>query len=333
MFRKLLNRIHPLLLPMTLLILTGCAPLIQPMTSSGTAPTPVISIEKGGVENPNVFVDPADFEIALLKALNAHDTEKLQMWMTEPFLTGMWRSDLTGTSPVDSIESLYADQISKENHLAPIKDADIKALMGGKDPISIPSSEAGVTDAFLVNGWGKDGRDEAILFVTRKADNSLKWLGWMVIKGGFSGARLGGIQSYKDDTHGYSLYLPKGYGVTPQTDSQVAIFPQGERNPGGAWISVEPANGNTAEQVVEGVKTDLGSGFNVSIGTVLDIESTQALVVNGIPGQDPNLQLFMVHGGMLYHITFTPDDPQAVDAYRQMEDLYAMIVNTFHFTK
>jgi len=34
---------------------------------------------------------------------------------------------------------------------------------------------------------------------------------------------------------------------------------------------------------------------------------------------------------MLYHITFTPDDPELGKAYRQMEDLYAMIVNTFHF--
>lgn len=333
MFRRKPFCFHPLLLPIIMLILSGCAPLIQPVTISGTAPTPIISIEKGGVENPNVFVDPMAFQTVLLQALEAHDTETLQMWMTEPFLTGTWRSGQSYTKPMDAIESLYADQISTENHLSPVRDADIKALMGGKDPFSIPSSEAGVTDAFLVSGWGKDGRDEAILFVARQVDNSLKWLGWMVIKGGFSGTRLGGIQPYKDETHGYSLYLPKVYGVTPQTDSQVAIFPQGEGNPGGAWISVEPANGGTAEQIVEAVKNDLGPGFNVSIGTVLDIEGAQALIVNGLPGQDPNRQLFMVHGDRLYHIIFTPDDPIAADAYRQMEDLYAMIVNTFHFTK
>jgi hypothetical protein len=43
----------------------------------------------------------------------------------------------------------------------------------------------------------------------------------------------------------------------------------------------------------------------------------------------------MVHNDTVYHMTFMPDDPQAGEgyqrAYQQMEDLYAMIVNTFDF--
>lgn len=86
---------------------------------------------------------------------------------------------------------------------------------------------------------GVDGFDEAILFVARQADNNVKWHGWMVVPGGFSGRRLGGLQPYTNQALGYSLYLPKDYGVTVQSDSQVAIFPQVEAgHPGGAWISV-----------------------------------------------------------------------------------------------
>jgi hypothetical protein len=211
---------------------------------------------------------------------------------------------------------------------------DLKALMGGQDPLSILGAEAGVTEAVLVSGWGKEGRDEAILFMAGQADGSLKLRGWMVIEGGFSGARLGGIQPYVDEAQGYSVYLPKDYGVTPQGEGQVAIFPAGAAgDPGGAWIVVEAANGRSAEQAVEAVKDELGPGFNVSIGRVLDIEGAQALVVKGLPGQDPNRQVFMAHGERLYHITFSPDDPQMGPAYRQMEDVYAMIVNTFHFTE
>jgi hypothetical protein len=33
----------------------------------------------------------------------------------------------------------------------------------------------------------------------------------------------------------------------------------------------------------------------------------------------------------MYHIHFAPDDPQSGASYRQMQDLYAMITNTFHF--
>jgi hypothetical protein len=329
------NRTLPLLLLTAVLILSGCAPLIQPVITSGTAPTPIVVVEKGGVENPDVFIDPAVFQTALLQALDARDIEKLQMWMSEPFLTGAWRADLSDTFPADALKSLFADQLGPENRLVPVKDVDLKALMGGRDPLSIPRSDANITGAFLVSGWGKDGNDEAILFIARQADNSLKWHGWMVIKSGFSGARLGGIKSYKNDADGFSLYLPKDYQVTEPAANYVAIVaPQGNGgHPGGAYLFVEPANGQTAEQAVEAVKTELGPGFNVSVGTVMDIEGTQALIVIGLPGQDPNRQLFMVHDDVLYHIIFAPDDPQAGEAYHQMEDVYAMIVNTFHFTK
>ncbi len=57
-----------------------------------------------------------------------------------------------------------------------------------------------------------------------------------------------------------------------------------------------------------------------------------AIVLSGLPGQDVNRQLFVVYNDLLYHITFVPDTPQVGTPYWQMEDLYAMIVNTFHFT-
>jgi hypothetical protein len=178
------------------------------------------------------------------------------------------------------------------------------------------------------------------LFVTRQADNSLKWHGWMQIQGGFSGARLGGIQPYKNDARGFSLYLPKDYQVNEPTADEVAIVaPQlnGGGHPGIAIITFEPANGRTSEQAaiqaIEAAKAELGAGSTVSIGTVMSIEGEQAFVVIHLPGQDINRQLFMVHDDLLYRIMFAPDDPRGADAYRQMEDVYTMIVNTFHFTK
>ena len=43
--------------------------------------------------------------------------------------------------------------------------------------------------------------------------------------------------------------------------------------------------------------------------------------------------MFVVHNGFLYKTMFAPDDPQTVVPYQQMEDVYAMVVNTFYFTK
>ena len=340
MSRKQSFRILPPLLLIAVLALSGCTPLIPPVTAGGVAPTPVESVEKGGVENPSLFIDPAVFQTALLHAIAAREPDKLQRWMTETFLTGTWRADRSDTSSADALKSLYADQLGAEISLEPVKDADLKALMGGTDPLSIPSGEAGVTDAFLVSGWGKDGRDEAILFVARQADNSLKWHGWMTVQGGFSGVRLGGIQPYQNDALGFSLYLPKDYELPDPNASTVFFLGPGvghpDENRAAAFISVEPANGRTAEQVAtqlaEKTKAEMGDGYTGAVITIMDIDGEPAYSVSGLPGQDINRQLFMVHNDLLYTLMFVPDSSQAA-AYSQMEDVYAMIVNTFHFTQ
>ena len=213
MYRKPIFRFLPLLFLISMLALTGCGLVTQPVTRSGTAPTPVVSYGKGGVDNPDVFVDPEAFRAALLQALYARDTARLQMWMTEPFLTGTWRADLSDTPPADALKAILDEELTAGSTLTLVKSADLKALMGGTDPLTIPRADAEVVEAFLVSGWGKDGRDEAILFVARQANNSLMWHGWMQVKGGFSGARLGGSLPYQNDAHGYSLYLPKNFQV------------------------------------------------------------------------------------------------------------------------
>lgn len=320
------------------LVLPGCAPLIKPTTVGGSASTPIVSTEQPEVKNPDFFVDAAAFETALVQALTVGDTEKLQIWMAEPFLTGAWRENLSYTSKGDAIKSLLTDQMGAEKKLEPVKDVDLKALMGGKDPLTLLPAEAGGADAFLISGWGKDGLDEAIVLITRQSDQSLKWNGLIQVRGGFSGTRLGGITPYKNDAFGFSLYIPKDYQVNQQNAEEIAIIaPQVYGEPGIAFIFVEPANGRSAEQVaqaaLEDAKTVLGEGSTISIDQTLDIEGEQAFVLNHLPGQDINRQLFMVHNDLLYHLMFTPFDPQAGTAYQQAADAYAMVVNTFHFTK
>jgi hypothetical protein len=339
-------RILPLLSLIAGLAFSGCAPLTQIVRSSGIAPTMVVSVEKAGPDNPDVYVEPAAFEAALLKALATQDTEKLRMWMTDPFLTGTWRGDLSDTSAAESIKTLYTEQLSGEkmrradSQLALVNNVDLKALLGGKDPLSIPRGEAGVTDAFLVSGWGLDGRDEAILFLARQVDNSLKWHGWMLVRGGFSGARLGGNLPYKNDALGFSLYLPKNYEFPEPNASEVVFMGPGSGHPTenrvGVFITAEPANGRTAEQIATQLaaqtKAEMGAGYSGGAVTAMSIDGEAAFSVSELPGQDINRQLFMVHDDRLYHMMFVPDSPRAA-AYQQMEDAYAMIVNTWHFTR
>ncbi len=64
----------------------------------------------------------------------------------------------------------------------------------------------------------------------------------------------------------------------------------------------------------------------------MDIEGESAYYLGELPGQDINRRVFMVHNDVLYTLMFLPDNSNA-PAYSQMEDLYAMVINTFHFTK
>jgi hypothetical protein len=171
------------------------------------------------------------------------------------------------------------------------------------------------------------------------ADN-LKWHGWMQIKGGFSGARIGGIQPYTDDALGFSVFLPKVFEVLKPNDGEAMILAPGEGHPSddraAAFIYVEPANGRTAEQVATAISEDnksvMGPGYTGGDITVLEIDGEPAYSVGGLTGQDINRRLYMVHDDQLYWMMFVPDTTLA-PAYQQMEDLYFMIVNTFQFIR
>jgi hypothetical protein len=41
--------------------------------------------------------------------------------------------------------------------------------------------------------------------------------------------------------------------------------------------------------------------------------------------------VFIVYEGLLYHLTFVPDDPQGGEAYQQMETLYDAVINSLRF--
>jgi hypothetical protein len=338
-YRQTIHILTPLLLIFAL-FLSGCDKAIQPVPTDENVPTPVTTDSADAVDNPAIFTDPEFFLPALLQGLTAHDTGKLQQWMTNPFLESMWRFNQSEISPDEAIYFLYADQLGTENKLELVKDADLKTLMGGIDPLSIPGSESGVMYAYLVSGWGKDGRDEAILFITKEPADSLKWHGWMQIKGGFSGAHIGGIQAYTDDALGFSVFLPKDYEVLHPSDSEVMFLAPGEGHPSddraSATIFVEPANGRTAEQVATAIAEDnksvMGPGYTGGEITVMEIDGEPAYSVGGLTGQDLNRRLYMVHNDQLYWMMFVPDTTLA-PAYQQMEDVYAIIVNTFHFTR
>ena len=101
--------------------------------------------------------------------------------------------------------------------------------------------------------------------------------------------------------------------------------------PGDAWVyvQVQDAAGKTAAQFVDEQVVALGEGFNISTSEVT-VDGEQAIVVDGLPGQDSNRQVFVVHNERLYDLVFMPWFPNAAEP-TPLEHLYATVMDTFHF--
>ncbi len=135
---------------------------------------------------------------------------------------------------------------------------------------------------------------------------------------------------------GYCLLYPSQYSTNVRRF--IAINPA--KGPGDvvgdawAFIETEDAAGRTAAQVADEKIAAAGQGFNITrLEIVLDGE--QAIVVDGLPGQDPMRNVFVVHQGRLYTLNFAPWKMSVITSgmgqRTPLEHLYAMIMQSFRF--
>ena len=140
-------------------------------------------------------------------------------------------------------------------------------------------------------------------------------------------------QAYTNQDFGFSLYYPEGYEVQSSVyHTIIFLAPQG--TPGHrerAFLTVELTFDQDAGWYASRMKEDnLNLGTDIS-SSVNDIGGQQAYILGRLPGQDLNRQVFIVVRGILYHLTFVPDDSQAGEAYQQMETLYTAIIDSLRF--
>jgi hypothetical protein len=134
-----------------------------------------------------------------------------------------------------------------------------------------------------------------------------------------------------NEADGYCFLYPAEY--ISNNPSLVVINPISAPGdvPGDAWLDVEvqDAAGKTAAQIVDEQIASLGEGFNIT-HVAVDLDGEQAIVVDGLPGQDSNRQVFIVHNGRLYDLIFMPWFPDAAEP-TPLEDLYKAVVESFQF--
>jgi hypothetical protein len=142
---------------------------------------------------------------------------------------------------------------------------------------------------------------------------------------------------FTNDQDGFCLLVPGEYAA--QTgDGQTTFYVDSLMNVNKPrlFINVEAADGRTLDDVTTAIREEFaatmpGSEVMWSFGYMLD--GVPANQFEQMPGQDLSRQLVMVHGGRFYTLTFVPDDPEAGDAYSEMQALYDLVIGSFSFLR
>lgn len=140
-------------------------------------------------------------------------------------------------------------------------------------------------------------------------------------------AQTGDAVAYRNDENRYCLLYPANFTVMPP---RFIVF-NPTNAPGDVLgdavvdITVEPANGRTVDQVVVDATAAVGEGFNIQMAEVV-VDGIRAFYVDGIPGQDPMRNVYVVSHDRLYRITFMPwgNNPE-------LEIAYDWVMKTIHF--
>ena len=138
-----------------------------------TAPTPTPA--------PN----PSAFAQSVVDTLNASNFTALPAMMDSSFTFAFWESQAIAYPSEQAIAAMQANYFSP----APMTSnaaKDLTSLLGGLNPYAILNLDPAKSQALFVSGWGIDGRAEAILYVTQRADGSLYWHSVLIAPQGFA---------------------------------------------------------------------------------------------------------------------------------------------------
>lgn len=130
---------------------------------------------------------------------------------------------------------------------------------------------------------------------------------------------------------GYCFAYPRGYGLVGGDETPEVVGPPSDTNPhpGLLWITMVDAGGKTAEAIAE-EEVEAVAGLEPPRYTVV-LGGEEALVLDGMPGQDPIRKVYLVRDGMLYTLSFSPYRSGNAEADAQMETLYAVVTSSWQW--
>lgn len=141
--------------------------------------------------------------------------------------------------------------------------------------------------------------------------------------------------SSDSDRLGLCFSYPQGYTQLPYNDSVQIAAPDlpGTDTKGRFWLELSDSYNRTAEEIADedmtyavaqqGVPLENLGRWNVTLG------GEQAVVLDGMPGQDLQRRVYIVHQQTLYVLAFVPTRSENKAAGDQMEALYTAVTNSW----
>lgn len=139
------------------------------------------------------------------------------------------------------------------------------------------------------------------------------------------------VETFSSDKLGLCFSYPTGYSQLPYNNTVEIVGPElpAPDLRGLFWLEISDAYNRTAEVIADQDITLAG----VIVGRwTVTVGGEQAVVLDGMPGQDLVRKVYIVRQGSLYILTFSPTLSANAAASDQMEALYAAVTSSWEWS-
>ncbi len=137
------------------------------------------------------------------------------------------------------------------------------------------------------------------------------------------------MELFSSDQLGFCFSYPIGYTPIPDSGTIEIIAPDlaSTDTKGLFWLEISDSYNRSAEEIADQEMT-YAAGLDIDRWTVT-LDGDQAVVLDGMPGQDIQRRVYSVHQQTLYVLAFMPTRSENPAVFDQMETLYDAIINSW----
>jgi hypothetical protein len=139
-------------------------------------------------------------------------------------------------------------------------------------------------------------------------------------------------QVFSSDALELCFSYPQGYTQLPYNDTVEIAAPNlpGTDMAGLFWLEKSDAYDRTAEVIAD---QDMTAAGLPSVGrSFMTLDGEQAVVLDGMPGQDFQRRVYVVHDQTLYVLAFMPTRSENKAVSGQLEALYDAVIHSWAWT-